>query len=95
MFVISTETYPSFDLSAQVMDQNGLRVTTNRRRIPNDWLIGLGDPYATPLSPANLFFVGLVVRAILGAVVVVTVLYLTWKLGKVADAYPQKLTTKQ
>ncbi|HUK27777.1 MAG TPA: hypothetical protein VLV31_05075 [Candidatus Acidoferrales bacterium] len=45
--------------------------------------------------PIGLLFVGLVVRAILGAVVVVTVLYLAWKLGKVADAYSRKLPAKQ
>jgi len=45
--------------------------------------------------PIGLLFAGLVVGAILGAVVLVTVLYLAWKLGKVADAYSQKLTTKQ
>jgi len=45
--------------------------------------------------PIGLLFVGLVVRATLGAVVVVTVLYLAWKLGKVADVYSQKLTIKK
>jgi hypothetical protein len=44
--------------------------------------------------PIGLLFVGLVVRAILGAAVVVAVLFLAWKLGKVADAYTRKLTSK-
>ena len=43
----------------------------------------------------GLLFVGLVVRAILGAAIVVAVLFLAWKLGEVADAYTQKLTAKQ
>ena len=45
--------------------------------------------------PIGLLFVGLVVRAIVGAAIVVAVVFLAWKLGKVADAYTQKLTSKQ
>ena len=43
----------------------------------------------------GLLFVGLVIKAILGAVIVVAVVLLAWKLGKLADAYTHKLTTKQ
>jgi hypothetical protein len=43
----------------------------------------------------GLLFVGLVIRAILGAGIVVVVVFLAWKLGKLADAYTHKLTTKQ
>ena len=43
----------------------------------------------------GLLFVGLVVRAILGAAIVVAVLFLAWKLGKVADAYAHKLAPTQ
>jgi hypothetical protein len=43
----------------------------------------------------GLVFVGLVIRAILGAAIVVTVVLLAWKLGKLADAYTHKLTTTQ
>jgi len=44
--------------------------------------------------PVGLLFVGLVIRAFLGAAVVVAVVLLAWKLGKLADAYTHKLTTK-
>jgi hypothetical protein len=44
--------------------------------------------------PVGLLFVGLVIRAILGAAIVATVVLLAWKLGKLADAYTHKLTTK-
>jgi hypothetical protein len=43
----------------------------------------------------GLLFVGLVIRAILGVAIVVAVVLLAWKLGKLADAYTHKLTTKQ
>jgi hypothetical protein len=43
----------------------------------------------------GLVFVGLVIRVILGAAIVVAVVLLAWKLGKLADAYTHKLTTKQ
>jgi hypothetical protein len=39
--------------------------------------------------------VGLIIRGALGAVVVVAVLWLIWKLGKLADAYTEKLKVKQ
>lgn len=45
--------------------------------------------------PIGLLFVGLMIRAILGAAIVVAVVLLAWKLGKFADAYTHKLTTKQ
>ncbi len=44
--------------------------------------------------PIGLLFVGLVIRAILGVAIVATVVFLAWKLGKFADAYTHKLTTK-
>jgi hypothetical protein len=47
-----------------------------------------------PIS-IGLLFVGLVIRAILGAAIVAAVVLLAWKLGKLADAYTHKLTTKQ
>jgi nitrate reductase NapE component len=43
----------------------------------------------------GLLFVGLVIRAILGAAIVVAVVFLAWKLGKVADAYATKTEAKQ
>jgi hypothetical protein len=43
----------------------------------------------------GLFFVGLVIRAILGSAIVVAVVFLAWKLGRLAEAYTHKLTTKQ
>ena len=76
---------------------------------PQDCLIGLDDSCASPFIGAadwrvegetmptaiGLLFVGLVVRAILGAAIVVAVLFLAWKLGKVADAYAHKLAPTQ
>ena len=46
-------------------------------------------------TPIGLLFVGLVIRAILGAAIVLAVVLLAWKLGKLADAYTHKLTAKQ
>jgi hypothetical protein len=46
-------------------------------------------------TPIGLLFVGLAVRAILGAAIVVVVLFLAWKLRTVADAYALKLSPKQ
>jgi len=43
----------------------------------------------------GLLFVGLVIRALLGAAIVVAVVLLAWQLGKLADAYRHKLTAKQ
>ena len=45
--------------------------------------------------PAGLLFVGLIIRGVLGAVIAVAVLWLIWKLGKLADAYTEKLKVKQ
>ena len=46
------------------------------------------------MVPVGLLFLGLVIRAILGAVVVVAVVWLLFKLAKVADAYAKKLQSK-
>ena len=46
------------------------------------------------MVPVGLLFLGLVVRAILGAVLVVAVAWLLFKLAKVADAYAKKLQPK-
>ena len=46
-------------------------------------------------TPIGLLFVGLVIRAILGAAIVVAVVLLAWKLGKLADAYTHRLSAKQ
>ena len=46
-------------------------------------------------TPIGLLFVGLVIRAILGAAIVVAVVLLAWKLGKLADAYTHRPTAKQ
>jgi hypothetical protein len=45
--------------------------------------------------PTGLLFVGLMIRGVLGAVIAVAVLWLIWKLGKLADAYTEKLKVKQ
>lgn len=45
--------------------------------------------------PIGLVFVGLVIRGILGAAVVIASLWLIWKLGKLAEAYTEKLKVKQ
>jgi hypothetical protein len=37
---------------------------------------------------------GLIIRAIFGAVIVVTLAFLLWKLGRLADAYTEKLKAK-
>jgi len=46
------------------------------------------------MVPVGLLFLGLVIRAILGAVLVVAVVWLLFKLAKVADAYAKKLQPK-
>ena len=46
------------------------------------------------MVPVGLLFLGLVIRAILGAVLVVAVVWLLFKLAKVADAYAKKLQSK-
>jgi hypothetical protein len=43
---------------------------------------------------AGLIFLGLVIRTILGAVVVVALVWLFFKLGKLAEAYTKKLQPK-
>ena len=42
----------------------------------------------------GLLFIGLVIRTVLAAVVIVAVLWLVFKLGKLADAYTEKLRAK-
>lgn len=43
---------------------------------------------------AGLVFLGLLIRTILGAAVVVAVVWLMFKLGKLAEAYIKKLQPK-
>jgi hypothetical protein len=42
----------------------------------------------------GLLFTGLIIRTVIAVVVVAAVLWLVLKLGKVADAYAEKLRTK-
>jgi uncharacterized protein HemY len=42
----------------------------------------------------GLLFTGLIVRTVIAVVVIAAVLWLVIKLGKVADAYTEKLRTK-
>lgn len=42
----------------------------------------------------GLLFAGLIVRAVVAAVVIAAVLWLIFKLGKLADAYTEKLRAK-
>ena len=42
----------------------------------------------------GLLFVGLIIRTVIAVVVIAAVLWLVFKLGKVADAYTEKLRTK-
>lgn len=44
--------------------------------------------------PVGLLFTGLVLRTILGAVLVAAVVFLFWKLGRLADAYTDKIKAK-
>ena len=46
------------------------------------------------MVPVGLLFLGLVVRTILGAAIVVAVVWLLFKLAKLADAYTKKLQSK-
>jgi hypothetical protein len=46
------------------------------------------------MVPVGLLFIGLVIRAILGTVLVIAVVWLLFKLAKVADAYAKKLQPK-
>ena len=43
----------------------------------------------------GLLFVGLIIRTVLAVVVIVALLWLVLKIGKLADAYTEKLKTKQ
>lgn len=43
----------------------------------------------------GLLFVGLIIRTVLAVVVIAAALWLVVKLGKVADAYAEKLRTKK
>lgn len=42
----------------------------------------------------GLLFTGLVIRTVIAVVVIAAVLWLVFKLGKVADAYAEKLRIK-
>ena len=42
----------------------------------------------------GLVFVGLIIRTVIAVVVIAAVLWLVFKLGKLADAYTEKLRTK-
>ena len=42
----------------------------------------------------GLLFTGLLIRTVIAAVIIVAVLWLVFKLGKLADAYAEKLRTK-
>lgn len=46
------------------------------------------------MVPVGLLFLGLVIRTILGAAVVVAAVWLLFKLAKLADAYTGKLQAK-
>jgi len=41
--------------------------------------------------PVGLLFTGLILRTALGAVVVVALVFLFWKIGRLADAYTDKV----
>jgi hypothetical protein len=43
--------------------------------------------------PIGLLFTGLIIRTLLGAALVVAVVWLLWKIGRLADAYAEKLRT--
>ena len=42
----------------------------------------------------GLLFIGLIIRTVIAVVVVAAVLWLVFKLGKLADAYTEKLRRK-
>jgi hypothetical protein len=44
--------------------------------------------------PIGLLFTGLIVRTIFGVVVVAALVFLFWKIGRMADAYTEKLKAK-
>ena len=45
-------------------------------------------------TPVGLIVIGLIIRAVFGAVIVGVVAVLLWKAGKVLDAYAEKLKAK-
>ncbi len=45
--------------------------------------------------PVGLLLTGLIIRTILGAVVVVALVFFLWKAAKLADAYAEKLKAAQ
>lgn len=42
-------------------------------------------------APVGLLFTGLILRTILGVMVVAAVVFLFWKIGKLADAYTERI----
>jgi hypothetical protein len=44
--------------------------------------------------PVGLLFIGMLFRTILGAVVVAALVFLFWKIGRLADAYADKIKAK-
>ena len=42
----------------------------------------------------GLMFVGLIIRTLIAAVIIIAILWLVLKLGRLADAYTQKLRAK-
>jgi len=42
-------------------------------------------------APVGLLFAGLIIKTILGGAIAVALVLLFWKIGKLADAYTQKL----
>jgi len=42
----------------------------------------------------GLLFTGLIIRTAIAVVVIIAILWLVFKLGKLADAYAEKLRTK-
>jgi hypothetical protein len=46
------------------------------------------------MVPVGLLFLGLVIRTVLGAAIVIALVWLLFKLAKLADAYAKKLQPK-
>ena len=44
--------------------------------------------------PIGLLFIGMLIRTVLDAVVVAALVFLLWKIRRVADAYTQKIKAK-
>jgi uncharacterized protein HemY len=42
----------------------------------------------------GLLFIGLIIRSVIAVVVIAAILWLVFKLGRLADAYTQKLKAK-